>query len=457
MSINSKTNSLTPDQEPPTNDGRLDTPSTLLRGARLIDPEAGIDKVCNLLISPDGVLLDPSSVPPGVHEIDAKGLWALPGLVDLQVHFRQPGFEYKETIESGSQAALAGGITSVVVMPNTHPSLDTPDQVRYEIEEARRVDGIDLMVAAAVTQGLQGEHLTDHSALKDAGAVAVTDDGLPVMDDAVMEHSLRQCAELDLLFMQHAEDLTISQHAPMTLGPTSRKLGVRGQSADAEGVLVERDIRLAEKVGARYHVLHTSTRRSLDAIRQARARGAKVSCEASPHHLLLTDEACGDGDSNFKMNPPLRCEDDRQALVDAVVDGTVDAVATDHAPHASDEKARGFVDAPFGVVGLATALAAVLRLMHDGLISDRRAVELLTSGPARVLHRSGDLGTLVGPGAPANLCLVDPEREWVVTQDSLRGRSKNSAFLGQTFRGRVVATFLRGRLRYTLLDGPTFP
>ena len=453
MSIDTESRSAKPSHENP----GLDAPATLLQGARLIDPEGDVDRVCDLLISPDGVVIDPSAVPPGVREIDARGLWALPGLVDLQVHFRQPGFEYKETIESGSQAALAGGITSVVVMPNTHPCLDTPEQVRYEIDEARRVDGIDLLVAAAVTQGLKGEDLTDHSALKAAGAVAVTDDGLPVMDDAVMERSLRQCAELDLLFMQHAEDLTISQHAPMTLGPTSRKLGVRGQSADAEGVLVERDIRLAEKVGARYHVLHTSTRRSLDAIREARARGANVSCEASPHHLLLTDESCGTGNPNFKMNPPLRCEDDRQALVDAVADGTVDAVATDHAPHSSDEKERGFVDAPFGVVGLATALAAVLRLMHDGVISDVRAVELLTSGPARVLRRSGELGTLVGPRAPANLCLVDPEQEWVVTPDSLHGRSKNSAFLGQTFRGRVVATFLRGRLRYTRMEGPTFP
>ena len=336
----------TPDQESSHENPGLDAPATLLRGARLIDPEGDIDRVCDLLISPDGVVLDPAAVPSGIEEIDAHGLWALPGLVDLQVHFRQPGFEYKETIESGSQAALAGGITSVVVMPNTHPCLDTPEQVRYEIDEARRVDGIDLLVAAAVTQGLKGEDLTDHSALKAAGAVAVTDDGLPVMDDVVMERSLRQCAELDLLFMQHAEDLNMTGHAPMTLGPTSRKLGVRGQSAEAEGVMVERDIRLAEKVGLGT-TTHTSTRRSLEAIREARTRGER-SLQASPHHPL-TDESCGPK-PQLQDEPAPSVRRRPSGPVDAVADGTVDAVQR-ITRLMLDEKERGFVDAPFGVVG----------------------------------------------------------------------------------------------------------
>ncbi|MCP4806805.1 MAG: dihydroorotase [Proteobacteria bacterium] len=421
--------------------------TTLIRNARLIDPAAGIDRIADLLVSPDGIQIDPAD-PAADDVIDATGKWAMPGLVDIQVHFRQPGFEYKETIQTGSAAALAGGITSVVVMPNTRPSLDTPELVAFESEEAERVDGIRILVAACATVGIQGEELTDHGVLKGAGAIAITDDGMPVMDDGLMEGSLRQCAEHDLLFMQHAEDIDLTEHAPMTLGPTSKALGVRGQSSEAEGMMVERDVALARKTGARYHVLHTSTKRSLDAIRAAKLEGLPVSCEVSPHHLLLTDEACAGGDPNKKMNPPLRAESDRLALVEALLDGTVDAVATDHAPHSAEEKAKGFVDAPFGVIGLETAFASVLTFVHDGRLPDTRAVELMTAGPARVLKMEGRVGTVVGEGAPADLVLVDPSETWTVTDDQLKGRSKNSCFLGRTFKGKVTHTFLRGKLRY---------
>lgn len=426
--------------------------ATFVERVRLIDPAAGIDRVTDLLVTPEGVVQAPEEVPEGVRRIDGRGLWAMPGLVDIQVHFRQPGFEYKETIETGSRAALAGGITSVVVMPNTRPALDTPDRVRFESEEAERVDGIRILVAAAATQGLGGEALTDHGALKAAGAVAITDDGLPVMDDALMEGSLRLCAEHDLLFMQHAEDLRMTHHAPMTESPVSRALGVRGQPADAEGVMVERDVALAERTGARYHVLHTSTRRSLEAIRAARARGVAVSCEASPHHLLLTWEACAGGDPNTKMNPPLRGEDDRLALVEALLDGTVDAVATDHAPHSDEEKAKGFAEAPFGVIGLETAFSALMTFVHAGRLPVDRAVGLMTAGPARVLRMEGRIGTITGSEAPSDLCLFDPEAMWTVSRDDMAGRSRNSAFLGRRFRGRVVATFLRGVLRHDRLE-----
>jgi dihydroorotase len=417
----------------------------LLRGGRVIDPAHGVDAVLDVLVDPAGVQLAPTAVPAGTPELDARGLWVLPGLIDLQVHFRQPGFEAKETIATGSRAAFAGGITRVVVMPNTRPSLDTPDAVRFEIEEAARVEGIELLVAAAATEGLGGERLTDHGALAAAGAVAITDDGLPVMRDDLMEASLRQCLAHDLLFMQHAEQLDMTHHAPMTEGPTSRALGVPGQPADAEGVMVERDIGLVRHIGARYHVLHTSTARSLRAVAAAKAEGLPVTCEVSPHHLLLTDEACAGGDPNTKMNPPLRSESDRRAVVAALADGTADAVATDHAPHTAEEKARGFVDAPFGVIGLETAFAALLSFVHDGTIDARRAVELMTSGPARVLRRP-DMGTLAR--GPAHVTVVDPELPWTVTPEALHGRSKNSCFLGRTFRGRVVATFLHGALRY---------
>ena len=423
------------------------TTTSFFTGVRLIDPEAGIDEVTNILVGPEGVVRNPSDVPEDARHVDGAGLWALPGLVDIQVHFRQPGFEYKETIASGSAAALAGGICTVVVMPNTQPRLDTPDQVSFEAEEARRVRGIDLLVAAASTKNLDGTELTDHAALKAAGAVAITDDGFPVMDDDLMRGSLEQCAELDLLFMQHAEDIRMTQHAPMTDSPVSVSLGVKGQSSDAEGVIVERDIALARETGARYHVLHTSTARSMAAIRAAKAEGLPVTCEVSPHHLLLTYDACASGDPNTKMNPPLRSEYDRCSLVEALADGTVDAVATDHAPHAKDEKAKGFEDAPFGVIGLETAFAALLSFVHDGTISDTRAVELMTSGPARLLGLQGRLGTL-SPDAPVHLTLVDPNREWTVTEEAMAGKSTNSAFLGHVFKGQVVATVLHGELRY---------
>jgi dihydroorotase len=419
-----------------------------IKGVRLIDPEAGFDGITDLLVTPDGVQRNPASVADDVQQVDGSGLWALPGLVDIQVHFRQPGFEYKETIESGSAAALAGGICTVVVMPNTQPRLDTPDQVRFEAEEARRVRGIDLLVAAASTKNLDGKELTNHASLKAAGAVAITDDGFPVLDDDLMRGSLQQCADLDLLFMQHAEDIRMTQHAPMTDSPISVALGVRGQSSDAEGVIVERDIALTRETGARYHVLHTSTARSMTAIRAAKEEGLAVTCEVSPHHLLLTYDACASGDPNTKMNPPLRSEYDRKALIDALADGTVDAVATDHAPHAKHEKAKGFEDAPFGVIGLETALAALLTFVHDGTITDTRAVELMTSGPARLLGLQGRLGTL-SENAPVHLALVDPNQEWTVTEEAMAGKSTNSAFLGHAFKGKVVATVLHGELRYS--------
>ncbi len=422
--------------------------SFYVRGARLMDPEAGIDAVANILIGPGELVVDPPHIPDTATVVDGEGLWALPGLLDIQVHFRQPGFEYKETIESGSQAAMAGGITGVVVMPNTSPALDTPESVAFEAEESRRAKGIDIYVAGAATMGLGGEVLTDHASLKSAGAVAITDDGLPVMDDGLMEASLEQCKAHDLLFMQHAEDLNMTHHAPMTLSDVSEKLGVRGQPADAEGVMVERDVALAEKVGARYHVLHTSTKRSLDAIRAAKAKGLPVSCEASPHHLLLTYNACAGGDPNTKMNPPLRSEEDRLALVEALRDGTVDAVATDHAPHSADEKAKGFVDAPFGVIGLETAFSALMAFVHDGTITDNRAVELMTSSPARVIGRSGVVGTVSGDDALKHLCLVDPNHAWKVGPEHLHGLSRNSSFLGWDFRGKIAATFLDGELRF---------
>lgn len=418
--------------------------TTLLKGVRVICPAKSIDRVTDVLIGPEGIELDSQASADRV--IDANGMWATPGLTDLQVHFREPGFEYKETIASGSKAALAGGITTVVVMPNTKPALDSAEEVERQHSLSKACDGVRVLVAAGATKDIQGHELSDYEALKSAGAVAVTDDGYPLANSDIMLKSLEHCAQHDLLFMQHAEDLTLSKDGVMTEGPTSKRLGLAGQLADAEGAMVERDVALALKTGARYHVLHMSTQRSLNAVREARSKGAKVTCEVSPHHLLLTDADVDQGgtpDTHFKMNPPLRAEHDRLALIEGLRDGTVDAVATDHAPHSAEEKARDFAKAPFGIVGLETAFASVLRFVHDETISDQRAVELMTSGPARVLNRP-ELAELHG-----DLTLIDPNYEWVVSESDFCGAQKNSPFTGQKFKGRVRATFKDGALRYT--------
>jgi dihydroorotase len=422
--------------------------ATFLKNIRLIDVTIGFDQITNLLISSDGIFLNPSSIDASCILIDGKNKIALPGLIDMHVHFRQPGFEYKETIETGSRAALAGGVTTVVVMPNTNPALDTAERVVEQINLTNTVNGVEILVAGAVSKDLLGQEPTDYATLKKAGVVGITDDGRPVMNEDLMNKAMRACAESDLLFMQHAEDLSLSQSASMNKGKTSQMLCIKGQLADAEGAMVERDIALAKKYDARYHVLHLSTKRSLDAVRKAKMEGLKVSCEVTPHHLLLNDQACASWDTNKKMNPPLRDENDRLALIEGLIDGSVDAVASDHAPHSAKEKQNHFCQAPFGVVGLETAFAVLLTLVNQGIIPLSRAVALMTSGPAKILQKQNQIGTVSSSCASNNLCIIDLESKWQVDAQSLQGRSKNSAFLGMELHGKVIATFLKGNLRY---------
>lgn len=437
---------------------------TLLRGGRVLDAHLKIDTITDVLVWADRCEVSPAKVPANAIIVDVTDRWVMPGLVDLQVHFREPGQTHKEDLLSGSRAALAGGVTSVVVMPNTTPCLDDPALVREQHHKPAERGGINILVAAAATAGLGGVALSDHAALKAAGAVALTDDGLPVMDDAVMAAVFESAAKNDLVFMQHAEDLRETKvdghHAPMNASITQVRAGVRGQPSSAESSMVERDLELAERSGARYHVLHTSTAASLEAIRMAKMRAVRVTCEASPHHLLLCDEdvvkagvavpaSADDLDPFKKMNPPLRSRSDRAALQAALADGTVDAVATDHAPHATFEKERGFVDGPFGVTGLETAFAALLTFVDGGSITPLRAVELMTSGPARVLGKTGSLGTFGGSG---DVCVVDPRCEWTVTNGALLSKSKNSAFHTMRFKGRVERTYLRGLCAYQRLN-----
>lgn len=419
----------------------------LIKNVRIIDPRAAIDIVDDVLISPQGINIAPSGAADRYDYVDGTSCLLVPGFVDLHVHFREPGFSYKEDIASGIYASLAGGVTSALVMPNTSPVIDAPKHVDYQLKRARR-SGFDLMVAGAASFGLLGEEATDIAALKLSGVKAITDDGRPILSDVAMEKVLRDCRRHDLVCMQHAEDTCQSCGHSLNDGAMSRRLALDGQHARAEYELVARDIQLAEKIGARYHVLHVSSAESIALIRKAKRRGALVSCEVSPHHLLLSDRDIGNYDGNKKMNPPLRSKADNEGLIEAINDGTIDAVASDHAPHHRREKLLPFVKVPFGVVGVETSMLALLSLVKKRAISLNSAIKLMTSGPARVLKESARIGTMVGAHAYKNAVLIDPRPSFMLTESMIKSRSKNSAFLGRELHGKILMTFLNGQLLY---------
>lgn len=419
--------------------------TTLIKNVRVIDSTAQVDVVTDVCIKSDAIRIGATGKERFSRIIDGKGLLLTPGFIDLHVHFREPGFTHKETIASGIARAFMGGFTSAVVMPNTNPSLDEPKQVALQHSRALK-SGFDLMVAAAATKGLQGVHATDAHALKKAGAKALTDDGKAVMNEDILVHQMRACRRENLLFMQHAEDLCQSHGHPIHEGSSSQKLQLKGQPSCAEIDVVKRDIGYAEKLGVRYHVLHVSAKETIGLIRQAKKNGTKVSCEVTPHHLFFDDSDLRYGQTDFKMNPPLRDRASREALLQGICDGTVDAVATDHAPHAPKEKARGLHDAPFGVTGLETALPVMLSLVRHRQISLKRAIEVLTTGPARVLKQEERIGTFFGEKALRNAVLINPAVQTRIARRHLGGWSKNSPFLGMTLYGQIVATFCNGRL-----------
>ena len=370
--------------------------------------------------------------------IEADGLIVSPGFIDLHVHLREPGQTHKETIATGTAAAAAGGFTTVCAMPNTNPINDSPEITRWMQAPERRAK-VKVRPIAAATLGSQGEQLTDFRALVDAGAAAVTDDGRPILGDAIMHKALLAAKELGIPVIQHAEDTRMSQGGVMHAGRTAFRLGLRGVTAEAEASIVARDIELAAETEAHLHVAHISTVAALENVRNGRKRGVHVTCEVTPHHLLLTDEEVGDYDTNCKMNPPLRSEADREALWDGLRDGTIDCIATDHAPHAAHEKDQEFDRAPFGTTGLETALP--IALMAAGGECET-AVRWLSIGPAAVM-RWKDVGVL-RVGAVADLTLFDPEQEWIFRAEESKSKARNSPFIGKRFRGRV---------RYTILDG----
>lgn len=421
----------------------------VLAGGWVLDPgrwdgEADVwirDGVIDAVVSPD-------VAPPQAAEcLDVTGLLVLPGLVDLHVHLREPGYEYKETIATGTAAAVAGGFTSICCMPNTKPVNDQPTVTQLIKRKAGEAGRAHVYTIGAITKGCAGRELTDFHALKEAGCVALSDDGRPVMDDGVMRQAMERAAAVDLPVIDHCEDLSLSGCGCMNEGPVSRALGWPAIPSRAETRMVERDIRLARETGARLHVAHVSSADTVGAIRRAKAQGWPVTAEACPHHFMLTDEAVRRSGPNAKMNPPLRGERDRVAVIEGLADGTIDAIATDHAPHAEYEKQWGMDRAPFGIVGLETALALTLQLVERGALSLDRAVQCLTSKPAGSLRLPG--GTLA-PGTPADVVVVDRAYEWVVDPEQFHSKGRNTPFAGWRLRGQVVMTMVGGEVVYRL-------
>lgn len=429
---------------------RQQSPSLLIKGGHLIDPAAKINAPMDVLLR-DGRVAEvapPNKIRGGADEkFDARGLIVSPGFIDLHVHLREPGQSYKETIASGTAAAAAGGFTSVCTMPNTSPVVDTDEWVTW-LRSPEQGAVVNVFPIAAATRSSRGTALTDFAALQRAGAIAVTDDGKPILDDEVMRAALRLGAELNLPVVQHAEDTRLTENCSMHEGATSFRLGLRGMTAAAEASVVDRDVTLAQQIrDSRLHVAHLSTADALKAVRRGKRAKARVTCEVTPHHFTLLDENVGEYGTNFKMNPPLRSASDREAILVALADGTVDAIATDHAPHASHEKEVEFERAAFGITGLETALAlAITKLHREQKIPITRIVELFTSGPARVFDLAGR-GSLV-KGNFADVTIFDPKKRWTFEASKSRSLSRNTPFDGWQFTGKVVATIVGGGVVY---------
>jgi dihydroorotase len=417
-----------------------------LRGGRVIDPARGFDGHADLLIK-DGVIAQIERsldrVGGDVRIIHVPDLWVVPGLIDLHTHLREPGQEYKEDIATGTAAAAAGGFTAVCAMPNTTPPNDNRAVTELMVRRAREVGVVRVYPIGAITQGLKGELLAEMGELKEAGCVGVSDDGRPVMNGEVMRRALEYARGFGLPVIQHCEDLSLSDGGSMNEGPVSTRVGIRAQPAAAESVMVARDLELVALTGARYHVAHISAAESVRLVRDAKRRGLPVTCEVTPHHLTLTDEACAGYDPHTKCNPPLRSPGDVSALVEALADGTIDAIATDHAPHSTVEKDLEFEQAAFGMIGLETAVPLALDLVRSGVLTPELLVRRMSTGPATVLGLPG--GTLA-PGGVADVTVIAPDVAWTCEPVRFRSRSRNSPFAGVSMRGRAVLTLVGGRV-----------
>jgi dihydroorotase len=417
----------------------------LIKNGRVIDPAAGLDASADVLVENGRIAaVRPGIAANGAEVIDANGAIVAPGFIDMHVHLREPGIEHAETIETGSKAAAAGGFTSICCMPNTLPVNDNATVTSYIVERARKYAVTNVFPIGAITKDSAGEQLSAIGSMKNAGIVAISDDGKPVMNARVMRRAMEFARAFDLPVIDHCEDLNLSAGGDMHEGERSVRLGLRGIPGASEDVMVARDILLADLTGVRFHVAHISSRRAVAMVAHAKQQGLSVTCEATPHHFALHDREMIPYDSNYKMKPPLRTECDEAAVVEGIVAGVVDVIATDHAPHPGSDKMQEFEKCPFGIIGLETALGLSLeRLVHNGKIGLKRLVELFTTGPARVLHL--DRGTLA-VNAAADITIFDTETAWTYDVNRSFSKSRNSPFDGWTFRGGPVATIVGGRV-----------
>lgn len=424
-------------------------PTLLIKGGRIVDPSQSLDRVDDLLIR-DGRIaaIGPADASTADEVIEADGLIVTPGLVDMHVHLREPGREEDETIETGTAAAIAGGFTSVACIPNTEPPIDTQGAVEFIHQKAVRADACNVFVVACASRNREGKELAEIGQLVEAGAVAFTDDGSPVYDAELMRRVFEYCRMFDKPFLAHEEVLELTAGGVMNEGLVSMVLGLKGMPAAGEEVMIGRDIALAEVTGGRLHVMHLSTAGGVELVRQAKARGLAVTTEATPHHFTLTDECLRSFDSNYKMSPPLRTAADVEAILEGLADGTIDCIATDHAPHALEKKMLELDRAPFGILGLETAVGlSVTRLVVPGRIDWLRLVEAMSTLPSKILGI--DRGTLAA-GAVADVTIIDPAMTWEVDASSSRSKSVNTPFHGWQLTGRAVATIVGGRIKFRL-------
>ena len=423
--------------------------SYFIINGRVIDPAANVDGKLNVYVA-DGLIADltrQQKVPTGAKVIDAKGCVVAPGFIDLHTHLREPGFEYREDIASGTRAAAAGGFTTVCCMPNTRPVNDCAAVTEYILERAHEVGLVRVLPVGAISRGQMGEGLADIGDMSKAGACAISDDGNPVTASGLMRRAMEYANAFNLPVMSHCEDSSLSGDGVMNEGSVSTELGLGGIPSVAEEAMVARDIMLAELTGARLHVAHVSTAGSVRLVHQAKEKGIAVTAEATPHHLTLTEDAVGDYDPNAKINPPLRAEADRRELIRGLADGTIDAIATDHAPQNIIDKEAGFQAASFGAIGLETMLPLVLALVRERRLSMRRMIEALTSAPARIVGLKG-AGTLTR-GTPADITIFDPEHHWTIHSERFASKSRNTPFEGLRVQGQVCWTFVGGKIVYT--------
>jgi dihydroorotase len=426
----------------------MDPGDLVLRGGRVLDPAAArpVDQAGDVRIV-NGRIVEIGRGLVGGRIIDVRDLWIVPGLVDLHVHLREPGQEYKEDIETGTRAAVAGGFTTICCMPNTRPVNDQRTVTELIVRRAKEVGVARVRPIGAITQGLEGKNLADIADMKEAGIVAISDDGRPVMNAGLMRRAFEYARTFDLPVVQHAEDLDLSEGGSMNEGAVATRIGIRGQPACAESAMVARDLEIVDWTGARYHVAHVSTARTVALVREAKRRGLPVTCEVTPHHLALTDEACSHYDTRTKVMPPLRTAADQEALLEALADGTIDCIATDHAPHSPVEKEVEFECAAPGMLGLETALPIILDFVRMGTLDEKRAIAALTGHATRCFGLPG--GTLA-IGSVADICVIDPERPFMLDAEGIASKSKNSPFIGQQLAGRAVLTLLEGRPVYDL-------